>query len=230
MKADKNSMGKSIRQLAVVNVVLGGLLFLTAGTLSWWNGWVFLGVNVLSVASVLFGVFRKHPDLATERKVAAKRSKPWDRYIVPFVAGILPLLSLVLAGLDKRFGWTRTLTDAHSLVALFFMILAPALIYWAMSTNRFFSSHVRIQKERGHVTVTQGPYAYVRHPGYTGMILFALSSPLQLGSLVAFWVGVAATLLTLVRTYLEDRTLQTELKGYQAYARRVRYRILPFVW
>jgi len=227
---EKNSLGKSLTQLVVVNVVLGGLLFLLAGTLSWWNGWAFLAVNVLAVASVLFGVFRKYPELARERKTAAKLAKNWDRYIVPFVAGILPLASLVLAGLDKRFGWTRTLTDTHSLVALFFMILAPALIYWAMSTNRFFSSHVRIQKERGHVTVTQGPYAYVRHPGYTGMILFALSSPIQLGSLVAFWVGMVATVLVVVRTHLEDKTLQAELKGYKAYTRKVRYRLLPFVW
>ncbi|MGB9866501.1 MAG: methyltransferase family protein [Bacillota bacterium] len=105
-----------------------------------------------------------------------------------------------------------------------------AIVEWAKFVNQFFSTVVRLQTERGHHVVDRGPYGFVRHPGYLGGILMAISSPVVLGSYWALVPAAAVTVLILVRTCLEDRTLHGELPGYEEYTRRVRYRILPSVW
>jgi protein-S-isoprenylcysteine O-methyltransferase Ste14 len=99
-----------------------------------------------------------------------------------------------------------------------------------MAANAYFSMVVRIQEDRGHAVVTDGPYRFVRHPGYLGSILFALATPLVLGSLWAFVPCGLGAVLFIVRTALEDKTLQKELPGYREYAERVRYRLLPGIW
>jgi protein-S-isoprenylcysteine O-methyltransferase Ste14 len=109
-------------------------------------------------------------------------------------------------------------------------VLAAALIAWAMRSNRFFSSVVRIQKDRGHAVVEGGPYRFIRHPGYAGMSVFTLVTPLMLGSYWALAPASATASVIVVRTIMEDLTLHNELDGYADYARRVRYRLLPAIW
>jgi protein-S-isoprenylcysteine O-methyltransferase Ste14 len=109
-------------------------------------------------------------------------------------------------------------------------VLGWALFMWAMGANAFFSEAVRIQEERGHTVVTDGPYRYVRHPGYVGAILALFATPLLLGSLWALIPAGLATIGYVVRTALEDKTLQEELDGYTEYAQQTRYRLLPGVW
>jgi len=109
-------------------------------------------------------------------------------------------------------------------------VLAAALIAWAMRSNRFFSSVVRIQKDRGHTVVTAGPYGFIRHPGYTGIAAFTLATPLILNSRWAFVPAIATAAMSVLRTLLEDRTLHNELDGYADYARRVKYRLVPAIW
>jgi protein-S-isoprenylcysteine O-methyltransferase Ste14 len=109
-------------------------------------------------------------------------------------------------------------------------MLAAALIAWAIRSNRFFSSVVRIQKDRGHVVVTAGPYGFIRHPGYTGISAFTLATPLILNSRWAFVPAIATAAMSVLRTVLEDRTLHNELDGYADYARRVKYKLVPAVW
>lgn len=99
-----------------------------------------------------------------------------------------------------------------------------------MNSNPYFYATVRVQEERGHQTITSGPYQYVRHPGYVGAILWIISAPLVLGSWWALIPGGLTAALLIVRTALEDRSLQAELTGYAEYAGRVRYRLLPGVW
>jgi protein-S-isoprenylcysteine O-methyltransferase Ste14 len=116
------------------------------------------------------------------------------------------------------------------IVALIYMILGFGLFAWAMAANPFFSTAVRVQQDRGQTVVTNGPYRYVRHPGYLGMIVFSLATPLMLASL---WALVPAVLLTVgivSRTSLEDGVLKGGLEGYGEYARRVRYRLVPGIW
>lgn len=204
-------------------------LFGPAGTLRWWNAWLFLGVAVLLVGSLTGAVFRNTPGLLQERLTARTRSKGWDRFFVPALGG-LPLVLNVVAGLDRSQGWTRGIATWASLAALAPMLAGIALTFRAMRANPFFSSHVRIQQDRGQVVVSAGPYAHVRHPGYAGAILYNLATPLLLGSAVALLPGVAMAALLVARTWLEDRTLRAELAGYRDYAGRVRFRLLPHAW
>jgi protein-S-isoprenylcysteine O-methyltransferase Ste14 len=210
--------------------ITAACLFLPAGTLAWWNAWVFMGVGIALVALLTGSVFHKAPDLVHERQTAGQRAKVWDRVLVPILVGVLPLSSNIVAGLDKRLGWTTGIEAVLSLLGLGVMLVGMAITFRAMQSNRFFSSHVRIQHDRGHVVVDQGPYRVIRHPGYAGTILYNLGAPILLGSSVAFWIGVAIAVLFVVRTALEDRTLRAELDGYAEYARRVRFRLLPLIW
>jgi protein-S-isoprenylcysteine O-methyltransferase Ste14 len=139
-------------------------------------------------------------------------------------------LTWIVAGLDLRFGWSPRLPLAVQIAALALVIVGFLLGTWAMAVNRFFSAIVRIQEDRGHTVVTAGPYRYVRHPSYTGGILASLATALALSSLWALIPGGAVALVTIVRTALEDRTLQEELAGYKDYAQKVRYRLVPGIW
>jgi protein-S-isoprenylcysteine O-methyltransferase Ste14 len=142
-----------------------------------------------------------------------------------------PIVHWCIAGLDVgRFHWSDSVPQSLRLVGLSIFALALALIIWAMRTNRFFSSVIRLQEDRGHELVTGGPYRWVRHPGYIAALLFCLSSAFALGSWLALLPAMACVPLLLGRTVAEDRFLKNNLKGYSAYADVVRYRLLPGIW
>ncbi len=207
-------------------------LFLAAGRIDWPMGWLYaiLG-SVLSLGSRAL-MARKHPDLVAERASFrdAEGIKEWDKKLVPWIAQILPFIVLIVAGLDKRFGWSPDFPLWGALLALGFGILGFAFSTWALTENRYFSSVVRIQTERGHTVCDTGPYQYVRHPGYAGGLLWYLMTPLMLGTLWAYLPTLVMVALTVLRTALEDRTLQEELPGYRQYAQKTRYRLLPGIW
>ncbi len=230
MKANQSTIIKALIRLCFITVIVALSLFGTAGTISWLNGWIFMIAYVLVLITLTGLVFRSSPELVQERMEASHKAKPWDRVFVPVLAIVLPLLSIILAGLDHRYGWTGDLGTFTVVVTLAVMIAGGALTLWAMRVNRFFSSHVRIQSDRGHYVVTNGPYRWVRHPGYTGSILFNVAAPLLLGSFPALAAGIVFTLLMAVRTFLEDKTLRNELPGYGEYAIKTRWRLLPFIW
>ena len=137
---------------------------------------------------------------------------------------------LIVAGLDQRFKWSDQISLWVQILAFVLMVLGSVLTIWALSVNKYFSGHMRIQKERGHTVATAGPYQFVRHPGYLGAIIFYLAAPLLLGSLWAYISVGVYVIVVLIRTSLEDRTLQEELDGYQAYTQTVRYRLVPGIW
>ncbi|MBI5495071.1 MAG: isoprenylcysteine carboxylmethyltransferase family protein [Deltaproteobacteria bacterium] len=220
---------RALLQAAVAVPLAGGCLLGTAGTLDWWNAWVFLGF-MLGLSALMGWIFSRSPGLAEERDTARARARSWDTVLVPVLGAVLPLLALVLAGLDRRHGWSGPVPPVVSLAGLLAMLAGTALTAWAMDTNRFFSSHVRIQADRGHVVVSAGPYGVVRHPGYAGSLVYNLAVPLLLGSWVALVPVAAFVLVTLVRTALEDRVLRAELAGYRDYAAAVRHRLVPGVW
>jgi protein-S-isoprenylcysteine O-methyltransferase Ste14 len=206
------------------------LLFGAAGRLNWDAAWVYLavyvGVLVLNAALII----PRHADLLAERAKVGENAKGWDRILVTFVGLIMPMAAFLTAGLDIRNGWTSDLGSGMQIGSLIITILGFALVTWSMVSNRFFSGVVRIQTDRGHTVATGGPYAIVRHPGYVGMIAFNVGIPLLLGSLVALIPAVINVGLFVLRTALEDRTLQRELPGYSDYAQRTRYRLMPSVW
>ncbi len=220
---------KRVAAVLSVYLALGVVLFGLAGRLDWLMGWVLI-VLLLGVA-VLNALWagRKHPDLLAERAVGVKAAKAWDRVLAPLVGVGGYLLVCVVAGLDQRFGWS-SVPALLTWVGLGVAVAASIFVSWAMAANRFFSSVVRIQTDRGHAVTSTGPYAWVRHPGYVGMFLMVLALPVMLDSTWALIPGGLTAALTVLRTALEDRTLHEELPGYQEYASRVRYRLLPWVW
>ena len=209
-------------------VIPAACLFGSCGRLSWSNAWVLLGLHFAgSVTST--ALLARNPDLLAERK-NIKAGKSWDKPIVGIVVLVGPVATWVTAGLDTRFHWSTGMPPSALVAGIVVALLGAALLAWAMHSNRFFSSVVRIQKDRGHVVVTSGPYDFVRHPGYTGMAAFTLATPFILNSRGALVPAVLTTAVTALRTFLEDRTLQNELEGYGDYARRVKYRLVPPVW
>jgi protein-S-isoprenylcysteine O-methyltransferase Ste14 len=135
----------------------------------------------------------------------------------------------VVAGLDSRFHWSN-LDPYFAVIGVVFIVVSSVFLNWAMTVNPHFEPTVRIQKERDHKVITSGPYNIVRHPGYLAGILFAVSIPLIIGSVFAFIPAGIYVLLMIIRTGLEDKTLQEELEGYSEYARQIRYRLFPGIW
>jgi protein-S-isoprenylcysteine O-methyltransferase Ste14 len=209
--------------------LLAALLFIPAGDMDWAMGWAVLGVYLTGLCLFNLLVILHDPELAKERVNPPAGTKKWDRTLTN-LANLPILLILPVAGLDRRYGWSPPLGLPIQEAALVGLVVALILVAWAMMTNRFFSSLVRIQADRGHTVVSDGPYRFVRHPGYLGMMAMVLSAALALGSLWGLICGVLAGCLYIVRTALEDRTLREELPGYTEYARKVRYRLLPWVW
>lgn len=212
--------------------LLPAALFLAAGTLNWLPGWLFTAIFVLATLLSRVAMLVKTPDLAKERASMGRiaGAKQWDVFY-SLVSGLLgPLAILVTAGLDRRFGWSPQMPTAVWVTALIVVAAGYSVATWAMLVNRFFSGVVRIQQDRGHTVVEDGPYRVIRHPGYAGGMAGALGAALGLGSLWAL-IPAAATVAVMVgRTAREDAALQAELPGYTDYSRRTRYRLLPGIW
>lgn len=197
----------------------------------WWEAWAYAGVNILGFAISRFLAGRVHPDLLAERGqfLQHENPEPFDKILSPLLGlsgGLIPLA----AGLDARFGVSMHLALWVRLLALAVMLAGFILGSYALIANRFFSGMVRIQSDRGHQVVSSGPYRWVRHPGYVGGLLSYLATPFLLESLWAFIPVVMITAILVVRTSLEDRTLQEKLDGYREYAQDVRYRLIPGIW
>ena len=218
----------SIRE-TMGTVLAGVILFLSAGRWDWVWGWVAVGVLVFWVSATALAVIPRHPQVLAERLGPRKDAKAWDTAIMSLV-GLIVLAVYLVAGFDLRYGWTTGFPTAAQIAGAIAALLGYAVVVWATASNAFFSLNVRIQTERGHTVVTGGPYRFMRHPGYVGSILAYLGTPILLGSGWAMLLGGISALLMIVRTALEDRTLQEELPGYKEYAQRVRYRLLPGVW
>jgi protein-S-isoprenylcysteine O-methyltransferase Ste14 len=210
-------------------IFMGVALFWSAGRINWWAAWAALAVMAAWTIATLIVILSVHPDLLAERLGPQKGAKPWDIRIVS-ILGISQLAGYIVAGLDQRFGWTSSIPLAAQILALAVCILGYTLFVWATISNAYFSQFVRIQEKRGHAVATDGPYHFVRHPAYVGAILYELFTPILLASWWALIFGIFNACLLILRTTLEDHTLNTELSGYVEYSRKVRYRLLPGVW
>jgi protein-S-isoprenylcysteine O-methyltransferase Ste14 len=210
-------------------VMLALLLFLAAGTVNWIAGWAMVIVMAGWVTATAIVVIPRHPELLAERVGPTKGAKTWD-VALSGLLGVTMMIMWVVAGLDVRYRWSSGIGSVAQIGAMLLVIAGYALVVWATGVNAFFSQVVRIQSERGHVVISTGPYRSVRHPAYVGMILVVSGSPIMLGSWWALIPGILSALLVIVRTALEDRTLQAELPGYAEYAQHTRYRLLPGVW
>jgi protein-S-isoprenylcysteine O-methyltransferase Ste14 len=220
---------RRVFQILVSFLLMAGVLFVSAGDLGWTWAWVYLGVYLLGVAINAAFMLRTGLEIAARRS-ETKGMKTWDRWISAGWGISQYLLIPLVAGLDWRFGWAGRYPMGVQLTGTAIFAIGFALFSWAMLTNAFFASVVRVQTELGHRVCTSGPYRFVRHPGYVGAILQSIGIPLLLGSNWALLPGVIAVGFMVARTAFEDRTLQAELPGYVDYADKVRYRLLPGLW
>jgi len=224
-----------IAKLLLQNLIwfggMGALLFVTAGTLHWPVAWIFLLIFFSAATGTTLMLIRHDPALLEERmKPLVQEGQPlWDRIIMP-VFVVVFCVWLALMGLDAvRFGWS-SMPLWLEILGQAGVALAMWICYQAFLVNTFLAPVVKIQSERGHQVVSSGPYAIVRHPLYAGALLLFPSTAFALGS----WYGLAMACVLIAglvaRTVLEDRELHRHLDGYAAYARKVRYRLVPFVW
>jgi len=220
---------KRLVQIGFLVLIQAVLLFLSVWKWDWWNAWAYLGEYLAFLVFNVFVLLPHHKDLVEERSQIGEGAKGWDR-VIGGISAFGGLLILILAGLDERFGWLGGIRIEVQIAAFVLLGLSYPLFTWAMVSNKFFSTIVRIQKERGHTVQTGGPYRLVRHPGYASLLVSYITLPIALGSL---WACIPMALLVVnlfVRTTLEDRTLQNELKGYKDYTAHVRYRLIPGIW
>jgi protein-S-isoprenylcysteine O-methyltransferase Ste14 len=210
-------------------LILVPLIFIPAGTLSYWQGWVYLALN-LGVVFVTIYALRSNPELIQERLKPGKGMKRFDKVYFGLTTPLY-LFGVILAALDAgRFNWSPPLPWWVYAVGIALFVAGQGIFLWAKVVNRFFSSVVRIQTERGHAVCRGGPYRYVRHPGYSGSLVWTLAAPLILGSVWALLPAVLSDALLIWRTAKEDETLRRELIGYSDYAGRVKYRLVPGIW
>ena len=223
-----------VKQIVLSSVMMGVMMsvfFASAGRRDLPRAWLFFGAAFVYFVASTLALYRYNPELLIVRLTARREgSKRWDEVLMRAANLTVMLLMPAVAGLDVgRYGWSSLgLICVVPGFALF--VLGAVLITWAMSVNRFFESTVRIQEDRGHEVVSTGPYGLVRHPGYLAGIVWMSSIPLIIGSLYAFIPLTLYGALMLLRTYLEDKTLQEELPGYAEYAERVKFRLIPWVW
>jgi protein-S-isoprenylcysteine O-methyltransferase Ste14 len=218
--------------LVVFYLLIPLVLFVCAGDFGWWQAWCY---SLLIIAAGIGGRIlaeRRHPGLLAERQSIEKvqSAKAWDKVLAPLMALSVSFPLVIVAGLDHRFGWSPAIPLWTTVIGFILISLGYAVAAWAFVENRYFSSVVRIQTDRGHVVCDSGPYRIVRHPGYAGNILPLPGIVMALGSMWTLIPAALALIIAVIRTALEDRTLQEELLGYREFARRVPYRLIPGVY
>ncbi len=218
--------------LVLVYLIIPIILLACGGNVGWWQAWVYSLIIIIAGVAGRAWADRVHPGLQEERVkfTRAEGVKPWDKVLSPLMSISFAYPLYIVAGLDHRFGWSVVFPVWVNIIGLILCTLGYAIAIWALVENRFFSSAVRIQMDRGHLVVDSGPYRFVRHPGYAGNLLPLAGIVLALSSLWTLVPAAAALFITLIRTELEDRTLQEELSGYRDYARRVRCRLIPWIY
>jgi protein-S-isoprenylcysteine O-methyltransferase Ste14 len=224
-------IAKLLIEMGLLTLVLAGLLFGAAGTMEWPSGWVYLGLFTALTLGVSLWLAKADPGLLAERLKPTFQAgqKAWDKVFMS-VLMIVYVAWTALMGLDaRRLSWSHVPVAAQAFGALL-LIVSFLGVGWVFAANSFAASVIRIQPERGQTVISTGPYAIVRHPMYAfGLLQFA-GGPLMLGSWWGLTLVPPAVLALAWRTLGEEKMLRTELDGYEAYARKVRWRYLPGVW
>lgn len=210
-------------------LVFFSILFISAGRLDYWQGWFYVALGLL-MAVLNYTVLKIDPALASERSKPGGNTPWWDKAILGLTF-LVTISMYVIAGLDSgRYHWSPDFHWVYTLLGILLTALGQILFLVAQKQNKFFSSTVRIQKERDHKVYERGLYHFVRHPAYLGMMLQSAGFPMLFESLWSLVPIALMMILLITRTYLEDHLLLNELKGYLEYSERTEYRILPYIW
>lgn len=222
----RKNMIRRILQVIFTVIITAVILFVSSGKIDWIYAWIY---TIAYVLISITGAFILKPELIAERGRKKENTEKWDK-IISLVMLIFWSALYIICGLDIRFGWSAETSLWIHLAGLVVFVLGTVVVFWAMVSNTWFSTTVRIQYDRNHSVSDSGPYRYIRHPGYLAMITYTLVMPVIFGSLWAFIPAAIMAILFIIRTHFEDSTLKTKLAGYKEYAERVKFRLIPFVW
>lgn len=226
---DRQSVRRVVLLRIGVPLLFALFMFVPANNIRWGKGWLFLLAFVVLDALAAVYVWRTNPELLVARHRRHQGTKPWDKVLLClFFLSVMAIFSLAALD-DGRLHWSRVPLFVCGLGYLL-LVVGLILTTWAGSVNKFAERTVRIQTDRGHKVIDTGPYALVRHPGYLAAFFWFAGIALALGSFWALVPGAVASTILVVRTFLEDQTLQKELEGYREYVARVRYRLIPGIW
>ena len=211
-------------------VVVAGFIFVLARSSGWTLGWIYVGLFVGARGITEACLLIWNPGLFWRRQGMGSGMRTWDKvWLAVFLTSFFAVLFVAVRNFDMpavELGWP----GIAWLTGLALYVSGWTLFSGSSIANPFFEKAVRIQTDQGHHVIDSGPYAYIRHPGYVGFIVTFLATPLLLPSFWMCVLSLIAALLLVIRTALEDRTLQAELPGYAEYATRVRFRLMPGIW
>jgi len=219
-----------VGQSVILFVALVLALFVPAGTLAWAAGWIYLALFFGYYIAIEWWLYKHNPGLLQERThFGTTDQQGWDKLMFPLL-GLFPFVWLIFISLDAaRFHWSLV-PGWLQVVGAVILLTSFYLLFLTFRENSYLSPVVRIQEERGHAVVSTGPYHYVRHPMYAGIVVFMIGTSLLLGSWYGLLVGLILIVILMRRAVLEEQTLRQELRGYANYMAQVKYRLIPYVW
>lgn len=231
VNASKPPVGKLLFTFIYI-LIFPVLLLVLSGDWCWIEGWIFcIWFLVLSYSTIIY-LYRKDPALLAERykNPGTGNQQGWDQYAVyGLIIGFISWI--IIMPLDaRRFGWTGHFPLWLKITGGMALLFSFLLFYRSYTDNTFLSPLVRIQSDRKQHVITTGVYSFVRHPMYLGGILLFFGTPLLLGSLYGILIAIAVSFLLAARILGEEKMLVNELDGYADYKKKVRYRLVPFVW
>lgn len=206
-------------------ILVGLLIFLPAGTISYVNGWIFMGILFVPMFFAGLVMMAKNPNLLRSRLNAKEKQK--DQSLVVKLSGLMFLLGFIIAGLNYRFGW-YVLSLRSSIIAAIVFLLAYLLYAEVLRENAYLSRTIEVQENQK--VIDTGLYGVVRHPMYSATIMLFLSMPMVLGSIYSFIIFLAYPIIIAMRIKGEEEFLEKELEGYKEYKNKVKYRMIPFIW
>jgi protein-S-isoprenylcysteine O-methyltransferase Ste14 len=224
-KASSDLVRQSIVRYLMALLFLAALFFLTAGTLRYWEAWVYLGIIFIPMLFVLIYLVRNDPELLERRMRMRERRQ--EQSVIIKLAIFVMALAFVLPGLDKRFGWSNPSVPVI-LIADLVVLIGYGIVFLVFRENRYAARTVEV--DEAQKVISSGPYAIIRHPMYIGMLLMYGFSPLALGS---YWAVLPALILIpiiVARIVNEEKVLRQDLEGYEEYTQKTRYRLIPGIW
>ena len=231
-KHKKMTFGRLIRSIIMTSLVFPVVILVLGGSIAWIEGWIFSLWFIAMILSTVIYMFVKDPDLLTERRKApgSDNQKKWDVYLL-YAIFVISIIWILIMPLDaKRFGWSPIFPLWLKIIGGLLLILSIFFIFRTTVENTYLSTRVRIQSDRKQQVISTGVYGFVRHPLYLGYLLLMIGGPLLLGSVVGLALGLLGIITIVARIFGEEKMLLQELAGYEEYRKKVKYRLLPFIW
>lgn len=225
-KINIDKLKKKVFLLFILGIIVVGLmLFLPAGTLKYWQAWVFMCILFIPTFFVMFYFLKNDPGLL-ERRIKFKEKEVQQKTIIK-IADLLFFIGFLVPGFDYRFGWSNVPTFLVILSDII-IFLGYLIVFFVFKENSYASRIIEVDKKQK--VITTGPYSIIRHPMYAGIMLMIIFMPLALGSYWALIFFIPVIVLIIVRTLNEEKVLSGNLKGYKEYMKKVKYRIIPYIW